>query len=78
MRHIHSHAMGKSAFAVTLILAAALALSACGRKGPLDRPGIATAPQERDTISGGFSSTGDTDAPPAKPDRPFILDPLIN
>lgn len=51
--------------AVAAILAASLALSACGRKGPLERPPAAKA----DTTS---IRTAD-----GKPDRPFILDKLL-
>lgn len=63
-----------------LVLVAATALSACGRKGPLDRPGVEAAPApEEDTITGGLSTTDEgTDAPPQAPQRRFILDPLID
>jgi len=47
------------------LLCAALGLTGCGRKGPLEAP-----PGAR-PASGG--ATGDS----AKPQRPFILDPLV-
>ena len=69
------------------ILVAATALSACGRKGPLDRPGVAATPEAASAsdsggIAGGFSDFdggGDLeDVPPQVPQRRFILDPLID
>lgn len=69
------------------MLVAATALSACGRKGPLDRPGVAAAPAEVSApeakgIADGLSALGDSDGPddvpPQVPQRRFILDPLID
>jgi predicted small lipoprotein YifL len=49
------------------VLIAGLALSACGRKGALEPPPGA-----------GASDSGDAATRQAeKPDRPFILDPLL-
>jgi predicted small lipoprotein YifL len=51
------------------VLVAAVGLSACGRRGPLEAPpGAAAAPADPAAPQG--------DAIP-KPDRPFILDPLL-
>jgi predicted small lipoprotein YifL len=53
-------------FLVTLLVSA-IGLSACGRKGPLERPPNAKVAdaQTADGVS------------PSKPDRPFILDRLL-
>jgi predicted small lipoprotein YifL len=53
------------------VLVAGLALSACGRKGPLEPPPSAKA---TDT---GLADDPVEAAKAAKPDRPFILDPLL-
>jgi len=52
------------------LIAAAIGLSACGRKGPLEPPPYAAAAAE----------TGDKTAEtaPPKPDKDFILDPLLD
>jgi predicted small lipoprotein YifL len=56
-----------------LVLAlVAVAASACGRKGPLDPPAAALTPADTAT-----TTTTPADSAPKKPDRPFILDPLI-
>jgi predicted small lipoprotein YifL len=52
------------------LLAGSLALSACGRKGALEVP-------PRAGITGEPAAASDGDKTPARPDRPFILDPLI-
>jgi predicted small lipoprotein YifL len=52
------------------MLVAGMALSACGRKGPLEPPPGASA-----TDSGAEDSVEAKKA--AKPDRPFVLDPLL-
>lgn len=49
------------------VLISAVGLSACGRKGPLQPPPSAAATGE----------DGQKDKGNEKPDRPFILDPLI-
>jgi predicted small lipoprotein YifL len=63
-------------------LAAALGLAACGRKGPLDPPPSAIAPQ----LTGGqaapvqppaFDASGKPIAPPGER-KAFILDGLLN
>lgn len=54
--------------ALTLLAALATGLSACGRKGPLERPpGTAAAPTPEQT----------SDATVRGPDKPFILDGLL-
>ena len=69
------------------LLAASLGLAACGRKGPLDPPPSAAATPDKDeaadrpSIRSPFEKPGDN-APRAAgnqvPDKPFILDPLLN
>ena len=54
-------------FALAALLIAALGLSACGRKGPLEAP-----PSQR-TADG--RPVPETES--GKPDRPFILDGLL-
>lgn len=51
---------------IALALALLSAVAACGRKGPLEPPPSAQ-------IQGGEEAGGQT----AKPDRDFVLDPLI-
>ena len=82
--------MGTSGFSrIALIgaLAAALALGACGRKGPLEAPpsanSVAAAPQDAQpslgqTPQSGFEdprSSGEQPLPPSK--RTFILDGIL-
>lgn len=55
---------------ITLLVACALALSACGRRGALEAPATATV-VTTDDAGNPIKKT----AP--KPDRPFILDGLI-
>jgi predicted small lipoprotein YifL len=54
------------------VLVAAVGLSACGRRGALDPPPSAAAKA---------APTADGKPPPdrgiTKPDRPFVLDPLL-
>jgi predicted small lipoprotein YifL len=56
---------------VAVALVAAIALSACGRKGPLEAPPGATVTDPT------AASTADPTAIP-RPDKPFILDPLLD
>jgi len=59
-------------YCLVVIGVAAAALSACGRKGPLEPPSAAVVTQQR---------TGQAEQPtqnPPKPDRPFILDRLLD
>ena len=81
-----------SRWAVIVLAAAALALSGCGRKGPLDlppnaaQPLAATAPavdadEERAASRGNvFDPSYGADAPPSATrgsKRSFVLDPLL-
>jgi predicted small lipoprotein YifL len=62
-----SRVLGQTA--IVIVLAAAVGLAACGRKGPLEAPPnavTATAPQPEGV------------AVPPKPDKDFILDPLLD
>ena len=54
------------------VLIAAVGLTACGRKGPLEAPPSAAA-------TAGPSADGKPPPDPGitKPDRPFVLDPLL-
>ncbi|MGE3627806.1 MAG: lipoprotein [Hyphomicrobiales bacterium] len=56
---------GRMTLAVAALVAVSLALTACGRKGPLERPPAAKAGSETPRTADG------------KPDRPFILDKLL-
>lgn len=53
--------------ALAAVLAVALTLGACGRKGPLERPKSATVTNPDGTVT----------RAPDIPDRPFILDRLL-
>ncbi|WP_020180802.1 hypothetical protein [Methylopila sp. M107] len=57
--------------AVALALAAAVALSGCGKKGNPEYP-TGTPMEQR------ASPDGSTHKAPKKPTRPFVLDPLLN
>lgn len=49
---------------------AAIGVSACGRRGPLEPPPSATA-------TAAIPEDGAEEAKPAKPDRTFVLDSLL-
>lgn len=53
-----------------ILLAAAVGLSACGRKGALEAPPYAAV--KTDEAGAKPDAAG-----PQKPDKPFILDPLL-
>lgn len=53
---------------VCLAAALAMAVSGCGRKGALERPGVSAAPVD---------DAAETQAPAIK-ERPFILDGLLD
>ena len=55
--------------ALALLLATAMGLSACGRKGPLERP--PNAPRSQADASAPANPDSD------RPQRPFVLDRLI-
>ena len=65
-----------SARIILLSLAAALALSACGRKAPLDTPYQAAVDARREAEQND-EPLPPVPAPPGK-DRPFFLDRLID
>jgi predicted small lipoprotein YifL len=60
--------------AVAVIIIAALAVSACGRKGALEAP-----PSTAVTADSATDAEKNPETPKGaqKPDRPFFLDPLI-
>jgi len=60
----------KTTILLAALTVAGLALSGCGRKGDLDRPG-ASAPVNTKTPAGTKEKT------PEVEDRPFLLDPLL-
>ncbi len=51
-----------------------LTLSACGRRGPPEAPPAAT---ERQTVEQEGRQEVQEQTPPARPDRPFLLDALL-
>mgnify|MGYP001028702242 CR=1 FL=1 len=55
--------------AIAAVIVASLALAGCGRKGPLEAPGAAAT-----QVDGQAEAPADA---PKKPDRHFILDPLV-
>lgn len=59
------------AAALTLLLAAAAALGACGKKGDLDYP-PGTQMESR------TKPDGSVEQQPKRPNRPFVLDGLLN
>jgi predicted small lipoprotein YifL len=77
-------------WAVILLAASVLALTGCGRKGPLDLPPTGSqssnvAPTDTETQQAAtpsvFNPTYGADAPPAAAKgtkKSFILDPLLN
>ena len=78
-----------SGWAIILLSVTALALGGCGRKGGLDLPPNAAAPQagvtdteaERAAQPGVFNPTYGTDAGPSAPKgnkKKFVLDPLLD
>jgi predicted small lipoprotein YifL len=78
------------AWALILLGATALALSGCGRKGPLDLPPTASSQAPLAAAQGEpvadqpskpslFSSSSNSVPPtPKGPKKPFVLDPLLN
>jgi len=59
---------------VIAVVAAAVGLAGCGRKGPLDAPGAAIKPAP-DTLQPADTTTKPSSV--AKPDKTYILDPLL-
>jgi predicted small lipoprotein YifL len=60
------NSLKRTTLTLSLLLAASLALSACGRKGDLDLPSTPVDQQNK----------RDSKLPPVA-DKPFILDPLL-
>lgn len=83
-----SHFPDRLFFRLALIgaLAASLGLAACGRKGPLDPPPSAVSatgkqePANSTLIRSPFEKPADKTPGAANqvPDKPFVLDPLLN
>jgi len=73
-------------FRLALACALAAGLAACGRKGPLDLPpadSAAATQQQQQSATGPVNPLGGSTQPPAAqnpgaPNRPFLLDPLLN
>lgn len=63
--------------AVMVALVAAVGLSACGRKGPLEPPPGAAAAVAA-PIDPTLAGAPPPPPPPDKPDKPFFLDPLLD
>lgn len=65
--------LAKTGSSLVILLSIAVVISACGRRGALEAP-----PSE---LSGfeepAGNETGQPEEAPAKPDKPFILDPLL-
>lgn len=59
----------RTGIVILALCLSALAVAGCGRRSQLERPAAAGA--------GPAAAAGETPADPAKPDRPFILDPII-
>ncbi|WP_040299387.1 LPS translocon maturation chaperone LptM [Agrobacterium albertimagni] len=60
------NSLKRTTLTLSLVLAASLALSACGRKGDLDPPSTPVSQQNQRGAEA-----------PATPDSPFLLDPLL-
>ena len=79
-------------WALILVGMTVLAVTGCGRKGPLDLPPTASTQPQGTALQGSpeadqaskpsvFNSSYGADAPtatPKGPKRPFVLDPLLN
>jgi predicted small lipoprotein YifL len=63
----------RRAFVVAAIVAA-MGVSGCGRKGPLDAPSAAVKPATDTSQPADSTKTSDV----AKPNKSFVLDPLLN
>ncbi len=78
--NVSANFIGKSG--VALVLAAALSLAGCGRRGPLELPpeaGGATKPATAPTVNPLIPNPGKQNEPPTvtPPKTPFFLDPLL-
>ncbi len=61
--------------AVIGLAVATVALAGCGRRGPLEPPGLASVGPTNAVVTTTTPTKPAT--PPAKPDRKFVLDPLL-
>lgn len=60
------------------VVAAAVGLAGCGRKGPLEAPGAAVKPAPDAAQPADPTTTTTTKSSSiAKPDKKFVLDPLL-
>jgi predicted small lipoprotein YifL len=66
----------RSGLTAAAVLSMALALSACGVRGPLDPPGGKVA-ADGTTKSAEAGAAGENSAAKPKPHEPFILDGLL-
>jgi predicted small lipoprotein YifL len=66
MDRVMVNSLKRTTLTLSLLLAASLALSACGRKGDLDLPSTPVDQQNK----------RDSKLPPVA-DKPFLLDPLL-
>ncbi len=57
-------------YLLAALAVAGVALSSCGRKGELDRPGMSTPLNTK-------TPAGTAEKKPDAEDRPFLLDPLL-
>jgi len=67
-------------FALAVLVAAALGLAACGRKGPLDPPPSAAVPPPPASAadaSGAPATANPAAPPPPSQKKSFFLDPLL-
>ena len=65
----HAGHIRNLALTVSVLVAASVALTACGRKGPLERPAAAKEAARNQTQA--------ADATVRGPDKPFIFDRLL-
>ena len=64
--------LNKPAFHIVLLLALAMAVSSCGRRGAMEAPGSVQADGTEQS-----ATANEEAAEKPKEDKPFILDPLL-
>jgi predicted small lipoprotein YifL len=62
---------------VIAVVAAAVGVAGCGRKGPLDAPDAAVKAAQATTQPADATTTTTKASSIAKPDKKFVLDPLL-
>ncbi len=67
----------KPVITAAAVALAAVAMSACGVKGPLEPPGGTAAIASGEAKSAESADPGSNSAAPKKPHEPFVLDPLL-